>query len=179
MLQAMPRPAGYILPAALAATAATLSPAGGLLRAQRPAPSVAPRAPKDSLSRTDTTKRVTLPPVEVRVTRTAEDRARLPMAVGVLGEDALRRAQLTSGLDESLSRLPGVVVLNRYNYSLDQRVSLRGAGEPRQLRPPRRQGAHRRRAADAPRRPESAHQPGARHREPGRGPDRPGRGALR
>jgi len=34
----------------------------------------------------------------------------------------------TSGLDESLSRLPGVVVLNRYNYSLDQRVSLRGAG---------------------------------------------------
>ena len=128
MLQAMPRRAGYILPAALAATAATLSPAGGLLRAQRPAPSVAPRAPKDSLSRTDTTKRVTLPTVEVRVTRTAEDRARLPMAVGVLGEDALRRAQLTSGLDESLSRLPGVVVLNRYNYSLDQRVSLRGAG---------------------------------------------------
>src|ERR1043166_6568105 len=128
MLQAMPRPAGYILPAALAATAPTPSPAGGLLRAQRPAPSVAPRAPKDSLSRTDTTKRVTLPPVEVRVTRTAEDRARLPMAVGVLGEDALRRAQLTSGLDESLSRLPGVVVLNRYNYSLDQRVSLRGAG---------------------------------------------------
>lgn len=50
------------------------------------------------------------------------------MAVGVLGGDAVRRAQLTIGLDESLSRLPGVVVLNRSNFSLDQRVSLRGAG---------------------------------------------------
>ena len=86
------------------------------------------QAPGDTAARADTTKRVTLPAVEVRVTRAAEDRARLPMAVGVLGETALRRAQLTSGLDESLSRLPGVVVQNRYNFSLDQRVSLRGAG---------------------------------------------------
>jgi iron complex outermembrane receptor protein len=77
----------------------------------------------------DTTRaRDTLPDLEVRVTRTAEERARLPMAVGILGGAAVRRAQLTVGLDESLSRLPGVVVLNRYNYSLDQRVSLRGAG---------------------------------------------------
>ena len=79
----------------------------------------------DTLPRRDTTK---LPDVEVRVTRAGEARARLPMAVGVLGGDVVRRAQLTSGLDESLSRLPGVVVLNRSNYSLDQRVSLRGAG---------------------------------------------------
>ncbi len=79
----------------------------------------------DTLPRRDTTK---LPDVEVRVTRAGEARARLPMAVGVLDGDAVRRAQLTSGLDESLSRLPGVVVLNRSNYSLDQRVSLRGAG---------------------------------------------------
>jgi iron complex outermembrane recepter protein len=86
------------------------------------------QAAGDTTARADTAKRVTLAPVEVRVTRAAEDRARLPMAVGVLGGDALRRAQLTSGLDESLSRLPGVVVQNRYNFSLDQRVSLRGAG---------------------------------------------------
>ena len=69
-----------------------------------------------------------LPELEVRVTRAEENRTRAPVAVGVLGAGALRQAQLTSGLDESLSRLPGVVVLNRYNYSLDQRVSLRGAG---------------------------------------------------
>ncbi|NOT10027.1 MAG: TonB-dependent receptor [Gemmatimonadales bacterium] len=79
-------------------------------------------------ARADTTKSSRLPELEVRVTRAPEDRTRLPMAVHFLDGEALRRAQLTSGLDESLSRLPGVLVLNRYNYSLDQRVSLRGAG---------------------------------------------------
>jgi iron complex outermembrane receptor protein len=79
----------------------------------------------DTLSRRDTTR---LPDLEIRVTRAGENRSRLPMAVGVLDAKTVRRAQLTSGLDESLSRLPGVVVLNRYNFSLDQRVSLRGAG---------------------------------------------------
>jgi len=69
-----------------------------------------------------------LPELEVRVTRAPEGTTALPMAVGVLRGSTLRRGQLTAGLDESLSRLPGVVVLNRYNYSLDQRVSLRGAG---------------------------------------------------
>ena len=109
----------------------TLSPAPvlsaakekGRLFAQAPASSGAPRPRGDS-----TRARDTLPDLEVRVTRTAEERARLPMAVGVLAGTAVRRAQLTAGLDEALSRLPGVVVLNRYNYSLDQRVSLRGAG---------------------------------------------------
>ncbi|HEV8612030.1 MAG TPA: TonB-dependent receptor, partial [Gemmatimonadales bacterium] len=82
----------------------------------------------DTLRLADTTKRARLPEIEVRVSRTGEERSRIPMAVGVLDSTAVRRAQLTVGLDESLSRLPGVVVLNRYNYSLDQRVSLRGAG---------------------------------------------------
>jgi iron complex outermembrane receptor protein len=76
----------------------------------------------------DTVQRVMLPPVTVSVTRSPESRGRLPLAVGVLDSGAIRGAQLTVGLDESLSRLPGVVVLNRYNYSLDQRISLRGAG---------------------------------------------------
>ncbi len=79
----------------------------------------------DSLTRRDTTR---LPELEVRVTRAGEARSRIPMAVAVLDGAVVRRAQLSSGLDESLSRLPGVVVLNRYNFSLDQRVSLRGAG---------------------------------------------------
>jgi iron complex outermembrane receptor protein len=79
-------------------------------------------------TRTDTLRRGVLPELEVRVTRSAEDPRRLPRAIGTLGVDAVRRAQLTVGIDEALSRLPGVVVLNRYNYSLDQRVSLRGAG---------------------------------------------------
>lgn len=81
---------------------------------------------RDTLA--DTTRRARLPDLEVHVTRAGEARDRLPMAVGVLDSAAIRRAQLTVGLDEALSRLPGVVVLNRYNFSLDQRVSLRGAG---------------------------------------------------
>lgn len=85
----------------------------------------APVAARDSVSRRDTAR---LRELEVRVTRSGERGNRVPMAVGVLGKDALRRAQPTIGLDESLSRLPGVLVLNRSNYSLDQRVSLRGAG---------------------------------------------------
>src|ERR1051325_4729457 len=83
---------------------------------------------RDTTARADTAKRAPPPPVEVRVTRGAEDRERLPMAVGVIGEAALRRAQLTSGLDESLSRLPRGVGQDRYNFSLDQRVSLPVAG---------------------------------------------------
>ena len=82
----------------------------------------------DTAGKADTTRRVTLPPVTVNVTRASETRSRLPMAVGVLDSSLVRTAVPTLGLDESLSRLPGVVVLNRYNYSLDQRVSLRGAG---------------------------------------------------
>lgn len=82
----------------------------------------------DTTRLADTTRKAVLPTIEVRVTRAEEQGTRIPMAVGVLSSVAVRRAQLTLGLDESLSRLPGVVVLNRYNYSLDQRVSLRGAG---------------------------------------------------
>lgn len=95
-------------------------------RGQYPAPSAPSRPQGDSARARDTVR--TLPELVVRVTRALEERSRLPMAIGVLGGTTIRRAQLTAGLDESLSRLPGVVVLNRYNYSLDQRVSLRGAG---------------------------------------------------
>ncbi len=92
-------------------------------------PSLAAQTPaRPDSAGADTARAVRMPELEVRVTRGGEDRSRAPVAIGVLGAAALRRAQLTSGLDESLSRLPGVVVLNRYNYSLDQRVSLRGAG---------------------------------------------------
>jgi len=40
----------------------------------------------------------------------------------------MQRGQQTVGVDEALNNLPGVVVSNRYNYSLDQRISIRGFG---------------------------------------------------
>jgi iron complex outermembrane recepter protein len=69
-----------------------------------------------------------LPELNVTVTRSAEPLQRVPYAVGVLNRQDLQRGQQTLGIDEALNNLPGVVVSNRYNYSLDQRISIRGFG---------------------------------------------------
>ncbi len=89
------------------------------LLAQSPTPPDAAR--KDSA-------RVTLPDLTVTVTRAAETVARIPAAVAVVGRREIQGAQSTIGLDESLNNIPGVYVLNRYNYSLDQRLVIRGSG---------------------------------------------------
>ena len=81
----------------------------------------------DTLRR-DTTGITRLPELEVTVTRSPEPLARVPFAVGVLDRDDLVRGQPTLGIDEALNNLPGVVVSNRYNFSLDQRISIRGFG---------------------------------------------------
>jgi len=65
---------------------------------------------------------------EITVTRAPEPLDRVPYAVGVLDRTALQRGQQTVGIDEALNNLPGVVVSNRYNFSLDQRISIRGFG---------------------------------------------------
>ncbi|HEX2217705.1 MAG TPA: TonB-dependent receptor [Gemmatimonadales bacterium] len=79
-------------------------------------------------SAADTTGITQLPELNVTVTRTEEPLARVPFAVGVLDRDDLVRGQPTLGIDEALNNIPGVVVANRYNYSLDQRISIRGFG---------------------------------------------------
>jgi iron complex outermembrane recepter protein len=84
-------------------------------------------APPDTVAR-DTSGARQLPDIEVTVTRTPEPLARVPYAVGVLSRQDLQRGQQTLGLDEGLNNLPGVVVSNRYNFSLDQRISIRGFG---------------------------------------------------
>src|SRR5918995_896481 len=81
----------------------------------------------DTTSR-DTTQVRQLPELNVTVTRTPEPIERVPFAVGVLDRDDFARGQATVGIDEALSNLPGVVVANRYNFSLDQRISIRGFG---------------------------------------------------
>jgi iron complex outermembrane receptor protein len=65
---------------------------------------------------------------EITVTRRPEALERVPYAVGVLDRTDLQRGQPTIGLDEALNNLPGVIVFNRYNFSLDQRISIRGFG---------------------------------------------------
>src|SRR5262245_8755544 len=79
-------------------------------------------------TRRDTSRAVELAPINVTVTRTVESRARVPAAVGTIDTATLRRGQLLGGLDEALGRVPGVIALNRFNPSLDQRLIIRGAG---------------------------------------------------
>ncbi len=78
--------------------------------------------------RADTTRARRLGEVTVTVTRTAESLIRVPAAVAVVERGQVRGAQATLGLDESLNAIPGVYIANRYNYSLDQRLSIRGFG---------------------------------------------------
>jgi iron complex outermembrane receptor protein len=74
----------------------------------------------------DTTRVGKLP--EITVTRAPQPLEKVPYAVGVLDREDFQRGQQTVGIDEALNNLPGVVVMNRYNYSLDQRISIRGFG---------------------------------------------------
>lgn len=66
--------------------------------------------------------------IEVTVTRTTEPLSKVPAAVTVVGATDVRRGQPSLGLDEALNNVPGVYVANRYNFSLDQRLTIRGFG---------------------------------------------------
>ena len=110
------------------------SVAGSFARAAVGALLVAALAPariaaqgRDTL-RTDSTRAQTLLPLRVDVTRAPATEDRVPWAVNAQGATALRRGQATLGVDEALANVPGVIVSNRYNYALDQRLSIRGAG---------------------------------------------------
>lgn len=79
-------------------------------------------------ARADSARAQRLAAVRVDVTRGEATLDRLPWAVGTQRVEQIRRGQATIGIDEALANIPGVVVANRYNYALDQRVSIRGAG---------------------------------------------------
>ena len=76
----------------------------------------------------DTAKPYTLPPTTVSVTRAELPLTKVPMSVQTVDRAQISRAKPTWGLDEALANVPGVFVANRYNFSQDQRVSIRGFG---------------------------------------------------
>jgi iron complex outermembrane recepter protein len=76
----------------------------------------------------DTTKPYTLPTVTVSVTRNELPLAKIPLSIQSVDRDQISRARPTWGLDEALVTVPGVFVANRYNFSQDQRISIRGFG---------------------------------------------------
>jgi iron complex outermembrane receptor protein len=81
-----------------------------------------------SAQRPDSTPPVTLPPVTVSVARTSLPLTKIPLAVQLEERAQIGRARPTWGLDEALAAIPGVYAANRYNFSLDQRLSIRGFG---------------------------------------------------
>ncbi len=85
------------------------------------------RTPQDS-ARRDSTERFILEPLQVTVTRLPARIADVPYAVSALSAPDELRGRVTAGMDEVLATVPGVYVANRYNPSLDQRVSIRGFG---------------------------------------------------
>jgi iron complex outermembrane receptor protein len=76
----------------------------------------------------DTLRPQPLPPLTVTVTRAVQPLTRVPLTVHRLAGAEISRAKPTWGLDEALAQVPGVIVANRYNFSQDQRMSIRGFG---------------------------------------------------
>ena len=58
-------------------------------------------------------------------TRTEKLLGQIPLAVSVVNSDVIQRGRQEIALDESLSRIPGIFMQNRYN---DLRISIRGFG---------------------------------------------------
>ena len=67
-------------------------------------------------------------PITVTITRRAADLETAPLAVTVVDRATIGRARQDLTMEDVLSGIPGVYLANRYNFSLDQRVSIRGFG---------------------------------------------------
>jgi iron complex outermembrane receptor protein len=69
-----------------------------------------------------------LPPLQVTVTRTPVPDSAAGASITVIDSAALHRGHIATGLDETLAFTPGVIAQNRYNFSVDERISIRGFG---------------------------------------------------
>ncbi|MGE0824009.1 MAG: TonB-dependent receptor family protein [Candidatus Binatia bacterium] len=87
-----------------------------------------PAAPSTSVAPAQTIGTTTLAPVVVTATRSDTPITQVPAAVSVVDKSDIQLGQPTISLDESLNRVPGLFVQNGFNFSQDQRVSMRGFG---------------------------------------------------
>ena len=71
---------------------------------------------------------VRIDPIVVSATRSEARAFDLPVSIDSVDASQIQRDQLQVNLSESLSRIPGVVVANRWNYAQDLQVSMRGFG---------------------------------------------------
>ena len=68
------------------------------------------------------------PSIVITATRSERNSFELPVSIDRIDADAIREGKPMINLSESLSRVPGVVVQNRQNYSQDLQISSRGFG---------------------------------------------------
>jgi iron complex outermembrane recepter protein len=71
------------------------------------------------------------PPLEeivVTATRLEKTLDHVAGAVSIVGEDDIQLGRQQLGLDESLARVPGLLMQDRYNFAQDLRVAIRGFG---------------------------------------------------
>ena len=92
-----------------------------------PTGAAAQRTRPDTAGR-DSTPAPRLAPITVSASRSEVPRDRVPNATTELDRAAIGRGRATIGLSESLALVPGVYAANRYNFSLDERISIRGFG---------------------------------------------------
>lgn len=64
----------------------------------------------------------------IEATRLSRPLDRVPAAVSVVSQDEIQLGRQQLGLDEALSRVPGLFMQNRYNFARDLRISIRGFG---------------------------------------------------
>ena len=64
----------------------------------------------------------------VTATRIEKPLTTVPAAITVVNQDAIQLGRQQLALDESLSRVPGIFMQNRYNFAQDLRVAIRGFG---------------------------------------------------
>jgi iron complex outermembrane receptor protein len=69
-----------------------------------------------------------LGPITITGTRVEKKIDEIPAAVSVVGQDEIQLGTEQLGLDESLAGVPGLFMLNRYNFAQDMRASIRGFG---------------------------------------------------
>lgn len=66
--------------------------------------------------------------IVVTATRMQAPVREVPRSISIVGEDRIQNATQQLGLDEALAVVPGLYMQNRYNFSQDLRISLRGFG---------------------------------------------------
>ena len=66
--------------------------------------------------------------IVVQATRMSRPLDRVPAAASVVNQAEIQLGRQQLGLDEALTRVPGLFVQNRYNFAQDLRVSIRGFG---------------------------------------------------